>query len=327
MAAGHHQAQRQRRRDDQADRAPQPAPEYRRDHHRQRRQPSAVAVQLRLDELRRDQLDRDEQAERLERQPPAGIDRRGQHRRADARRSKPHIGHEAQHRGRAPPTARRAAGRSAQPEPDRHADAEVDGELRHEEARQPLAGVVDRQGRAADVGAARGRMKRSRSDSCSSSTNISTISTMLAVPSGPHIDENSCEITSTPEVCETRPDLDRHRARRGQRRPLQRGARRRRRRGRLLAKAAHHAAGLALDHAAQRHVLHGLELVADRCSRTAAGWPPFATTCDTIIVASPAHPGRRHDHRAQHRPSPASARSGAACAPAARAAGSGSRPA
>jgi hypothetical protein len=41
------------------------------------------------------------------------------------------------------------------------------------------------------------RMKRSRSDSCSSSTNTITISTMLARPSGPQMDENRCEITST----------------------------------------------------------------------------------------------------------------------------------
>jgi len=44
------------------------------------------------------------------------------------------------------------------------------------------------------------RMKRSRSASCSSSTNTITISTMLTWPSGPQIDENSLEITST-DVC------------------------------------------------------------------------------------------------------------------------------
>ena len=53
VAARDHQAQRQRRRHEQPDRAPDPAPEDRRDHHRQRRQPGAVAVQLRLDDLRR----------------------------------------------------------------------------------------------------------------------------------------------------------------------------------------------------------------------------------------------------------------------------------
>ncbi len=41
------------------------------------------------------------------------------------------------------------------------------------------------------------RMKRSRSASCSSSTNTITISTMLARPSGPQMDENRCETTST----------------------------------------------------------------------------------------------------------------------------------
>ena len=71
----HHQAQRERHREDEPNRAPQPGPEDRRDHHRHRRQPGAVAIQQRLQHLARDPLDHQEQRRRLRHHGPSGIDR------------------------------------------------------------------------------------------------------------------------------------------------------------------------------------------------------------------------------------------------------------
>ena len=75
---GHQQTQRQGCGYDQADRAPQPTPEYRGNHHRERRKSRRVSVQLRLDQLRGEQLDDHEQPQCRPRHAPSGIDGSGE---------------------------------------------------------------------------------------------------------------------------------------------------------------------------------------------------------------------------------------------------------
>ena len=109
---------------------------------------------------------------------------------------------------------------------------------------------------------------------------------MLARPSGPQIDENRCEITST-GVCV------RGRISTGTAPDGVSGAPSSVARGGADAAPASSPSRLIMRpaspcmHAAQRHVLHRLELVADRRSRTAAGCSAIATTCETIMPASP----------------------------------------
>ncbi len=154
VAARHHQAQGQGRRHHQAHRTPDPAPENRRDHHRQRRQAGGVAVQEGLHQLRHDQLHHHEQAQGHDGERPARLDRRGEQRGAGGRDPHADIGHEAQQPRHRRPQQRLGMPQQHQAEPDDRADREVDCELVQEEMREALAGIVDGDGGGAQVAAA-----------------------------------------------------------------------------------------------------------------------------------------------------------------------------
>ena len=112
VPAQHHQAEGQRRRQDQPDRAPQPAPEDRRDHHREGRQAGAVAVDQRLDHLAHDRLGDRNRRRRPDHHGPARIDGGGQRHGQGAGDERADIGHEAQQRREHAPEHRAAARRS-----------------------------------------------------------------------------------------------------------------------------------------------------------------------------------------------------------------------
>jgi hypothetical protein len=78
VPSGHQETQGQRCGYDQTDRSPQPTPEYRGDHHRERRKSRRVSVQLGLDQLRGKHLDDDEKPQCREGHAPSGIDGSGE---------------------------------------------------------------------------------------------------------------------------------------------------------------------------------------------------------------------------------------------------------
>jgi hypothetical protein len=105
-----------------------------------------------LNHLCGDELDNDEQPQRAEGEGPSGND--GDRQRACQQRCEPHpnVGDEPQERGECAPERRLWNSQNSESQPDRGADAEVDGELGYEEPRKPLARVVERKGRQPYVG-------------------------------------------------------------------------------------------------------------------------------------------------------------------------------
>src|ERR1700722_7479327 len=153
VPSGNQETQSQRSRYDQADRAPQPAPEYRRNHHRQRRQARRMAVQLRFHQLPGNQLHHDEEPQGFQGQGPVRIDGGGQQYRTQRRYPHADVGNEAQHSGQRRPEQRMRQADDGESHPDREPEPDVDGELRHEKTRQTLPRIIDREGGPADIGA------------------------------------------------------------------------------------------------------------------------------------------------------------------------------
>lgn len=108
VSADHQQADGERRRHDQADRAPQRRPENSRHHQRYRRQPGARAVKPRLDDVVADHLQHHDQADGPQHHAPARVHRKRQRQREYRRDHRPDIGHEAHHRRDGAPEQRLA---------------------------------------------------------------------------------------------------------------------------------------------------------------------------------------------------------------------------
>ena len=98
MPPEHHEAEGQRRREEEADRPPEPGPEDRRDHHREGRQAGALAVDQRLDHMAHQRLGDEEQGERHSAIDQPGIDGGGEGDRQRAGDEGADIGHEAHQR-------------------------------------------------------------------------------------------------------------------------------------------------------------------------------------------------------------------------------------
>jgi hypothetical protein len=151
MAAEHDEAERQRRRDEEPDRPPEPGPEDRRDNDRERRQAGALAIDERLDDVAHERLGDDEQRRRPQHHRPAGIDGGGEPDRQQRRDEGADIGHEAQQRRENAPQHR--ARHADDPQPGRGPDPEggVERELGEVEAREPARRVVHGGGGAVQV--------------------------------------------------------------------------------------------------------------------------------------------------------------------------------
>ena len=151
VLARNHQAHRQGRGDQQADRPPHERPERRRQHHGDGGQACAMAVQQRLDHLAHQQVAQQEQAEHHDRQRPPGRDgQRQQHRRHDGDDAA-YVGHEPHQRRQYPPQHRVRQPHPPQPGGDEHAERRIERQLEQEVAGQPPRRVVHRQDRPVQV--------------------------------------------------------------------------------------------------------------------------------------------------------------------------------
>ena len=151
MPAEHDQAQRQRGRDDQPDRAPDPGPEDRGDNYGNRRQARAVAVDERLDRLPHDQFGDSVEHRRPDRHRPAGLDGRRQHYRQRGGDPRSDIGNEAQQRAENAPQQRVGNADEIKADADDHAKAGIEAELGQEIAAEPPPGLVHRHGGAVQI--------------------------------------------------------------------------------------------------------------------------------------------------------------------------------
>ena len=125
MPPKHHQAERQRGGQDQPDRSPQPRPERRRQHDGEGRQPGAVAIDQRLDQLAHDRLHHEVEGSGPQQHGPARIDGRRQRQRHHGGERRADIGHEAQQRAENAPHHRRGDADEGQPRADDHAERRV----------------------------------------------------------------------------------------------------------------------------------------------------------------------------------------------------------
>ena len=151
MAAGHHQAQGQRRGNEQPGRAPHGAPEQRRDDHRQRRQAGTVAIHLRFDDIGDHHFQRGEQGHARQRQGPARIDGGHEHGDGQSGHQRAHIGHEAQQTAERTPQQGMRHLQQPQAQRDGQRKDDVDDELRKEKARHALGRMHQGAHGAADV--------------------------------------------------------------------------------------------------------------------------------------------------------------------------------
>ena len=146
VLAEQHQADGQRRGEDETHRTPQPGPES--DHHQGRgfRDTDPAPVEPWLDDHVADELQRQKEPHDQERCRPALGDEQAQPDWQQGREPRPEIGDVPKHRGEDSP--RDGVGQSDEVQPDRQgrAVAAVDGELHQQIAADALAGFVERLG-------------------------------------------------------------------------------------------------------------------------------------------------------------------------------------
>ena len=185
VAPDHHQADRQRRRHQQADRPPQPGPEHRGDQDADRRNARLRAVDQRLHHVVADQLDEQEQPEGQQRLLPAGEDRQRDQDRQRGRDPGAEVGDEAQHGREQPPEQGVRHADEEQPDADGGARAAVDQALHQQVAADPLRASSSACVEALSRPWPNRRRRRSRRSSRWISMKITKMITRPAVPSGP----------------------------------------------------------------------------------------------------------------------------------------------
>ena len=145
------EAERQRRGEDQADRAPNPRPEDGRDNDGHGRQSGGVAVEQWLDHIPGERFDDHEQQRHVDCRPPAGIDGRRKRQRGNRRQQRPDVWDEPEQTCQHAPER---CGRYAdQPEShsDHHTEAGIHAQLRHEVSAEALARIVHRDCRPVQI--------------------------------------------------------------------------------------------------------------------------------------------------------------------------------
>ena len=147
MAAEHHQAYRQRRRENEADRPPKRGPERCGCNHRYGRQAGAVPVQQRFHHVAHQRLDHQKERRRPQQHRPAGVHRSRERQRKHGRDNGADIRHEAQNRGQDAP--KHGAGDSDHPQAgaDHHTKGGVQSELDEKKPAQACGRIVQRSGR------------------------------------------------------------------------------------------------------------------------------------------------------------------------------------
>ena len=151
MPAKHHQAYRQRRRQDEADRPPQRRPERGRNDDRDRGEAGAVPVDHRLDDMSDDRLDDEKQRGRPDQHRPAGVDGGRQGQGEQRRDDGADIGHEAKDGREDAPEHRARDANEPQARSDHDAKGRIQGELHEEEATETACRVVERRGRLLQI--------------------------------------------------------------------------------------------------------------------------------------------------------------------------------
>ena len=155
VLAQHRQADRQRGREQQPQRPPEPGPEHRRDQQAQGRDPRRLAVDHRLQEA----VERRSRRRRRGRRPPAAVPSPGSGRTrrpaaATNATAGPDVGDEPQHRRQTSPEHRERHADHPQPQPDDQPETRVDQREHREVAADPLADLLHRPGRQADLAVA-----------------------------------------------------------------------------------------------------------------------------------------------------------------------------
>ena len=112
-----------------------------------------MTVQLRFDQLPRNQLDDREKTQGHQGQGPVRIDGGRQQRRAQRRYPHPNVGHEAQNPRQGRPEQGVRQSDESESNPDHQPEPAIDGELRDEKSRQTLASVIDGEGGPANIAA------------------------------------------------------------------------------------------------------------------------------------------------------------------------------
>src|SRR5215211_5249299 len=151
VAAENDEADRQRCRQDEADRTPQPGPERRRGDHRHWGQSAAVAIDQRLDDVADNGLGDEEQRGSPHNHGPARPHRRRQDQRKDRRDDRADIGDKAQDHGQHAPQRRTRHTDQPQADTDHHPEPGIEQQLHQEQAAQALAGFVHGGGGALEV--------------------------------------------------------------------------------------------------------------------------------------------------------------------------------
>ena len=151
VATQDHQADRQGAGEHQPDRAPEERPERRRDQHRDLRDPHAVAIELRLDEVGDRQLQHQEQADDRQGRAPALRHGDAQRDRERHRQVGADVREVSEHRPKEAPEHRvlHADGQQAQAEED--AEAGIDDRLHQQEAADATGRLVDELGGRDDL--------------------------------------------------------------------------------------------------------------------------------------------------------------------------------